>query len=60
LKADLMSELDNFGMVGLISEWVFGIYEFCRVSRYGPGLTFQFSLKIEALLSEIISYDLYL
>jgi len=38
LRFDLWSELDDFGMVRLIIEWVFRFYKFYRVPRYGLGV----------------------
>jgi len=40
LKSDLRSDLDDFGMVGLVNEWVFKFYKFCRIPRRGPGVDF--------------------
>ena len=37
LKAELLSEFSNFGMVGLVVEWVVGFCEIRRILKRGPG-----------------------
>ena len=36
LEAELLSEFSNFGMVGLVVEWVVGFCEFRRIPKRGP------------------------
>ena len=54
LKVDLRSELDNFSMVGLISEWMFRFLSLVEFRGASSGLTFLFSLMIETLLPELL------
>jgi len=45
-------------MVELASEWVFRVCEFDWISRCGLGVDFFIFIKIEALLFEVIFYNI--
>jgi len=52
LNGIFLSDLSKFGMVRLVSEWAFGFYDFCLISRRGPRVRVQ--LQYSVFLVEFI------